>query len=213
MKKIEFLKPLGYTVISNGPNSTLKIKCKNGHIFNRRFSDFKKGCIKCLECERQNKINFIKEHGFEIVANSPFTKSYTKLEFKCKNGHTFKKTFGDFKKNPTCTKCKNGIGRIQNLGFKILSNDAKMVKLECKNGHVFTRNLVTINRGKLGCSECVKEEKIEFLKSLGYELLSKLTTHKSLRVKCKNGHVFNRPYKLFVSGVKDCSVCIKCGLK
>ena len=208
-EQIEFLKPLGYTVISNGPNSTLKVKCKNGHIFNRRFSDFKKGCTRCLECERQDKINFAKEHGFEIIAKHP----YTKLEFKCKNGNTFKKTFGEFKKNPICTKCKSGIIKIQDLGFNILINDSKMLKLECKNGHIFTRNIIAINKGKFGCSECIKEEKIRFLKSLGYELLSKLTIHKSLRVKCRYGHIFHRFYKSFTDGVTDCPVCIRHNLK
>ena len=54
-----------------------------------------------------------------------------------------------------------------------------------------------------------KQERIDFLESLGYEILSKDIIQglsNKLEVKCKNGHIFQRPFKHF-KNIKECVQC------
>ncbi|QQV87921.1 hypothetical protein [Campylobacter phage CJLB-7] len=50
-------------------------------------------------------------------------------------------------------------------------------------------------------------DKIEFLNDLGYETISDSLGH-DLEVKCKNGHVFKRAFRVFKKGYTTCPGCI-----
>ncbi|QPX63297.1 putative homing endonuclease [Campylobacter phage F370] len=207
-EKHTFLNNLGYKVISENLADHLKVECKNGHTFKRPFSDFKKGVIRCLKCEEQGKINFLHNLGYEIITDN-LNKS---MIVKCKNKHTFKRDFDTFKKGFTnCPECEKQekILFLENLKYTVISNNlSKNLVVQCKHGHTFKRDFITFKQGSINCPECEKQEKINFLHNLGYEILSENLSDK-LIVKCKKGHTFTRNYGSFKEGITICLECEK----
>ncbi|QPX63445.1 putative homing endonuclease [Campylobacter phage F352] len=206
-RKLLFINSLGYKVVSKELNNDLTVECQNGHIFKRPYKVFESGIIICTTCEKQEKLEYLNNLGYEVISDN----LGNNLEVKCKNGHVFKRAFGDFKKGYTnCPGCIIGEKTkfLEDLGYKIISYTlGDNLEVECKNGHVFKRTYSNFKKGMTDCPECTKEHKIKFMANLEYEIISDNLGH-DLEVKCKNGHIFKRPFGNFKMGNIDCPECI-----
>ncbi|ANH51401.1 hypothetical protein PC14_00108 [Campylobacter phage PC14] len=204
--KIEFLNNLGYETISDSLGHDLEVQCKNGHVFKRSFSRFKSGSTACPECERQENIKYLNKLGYEVISEN----LSNDLTVKCKNGHAFKRTLNNFKKGQlTCNECERQrkLLFINSLGYKVVSKELNNdLTVECQNGHIFKRPYKVFESGVIICTICEKQEKLEYLNNLGYEVISN-NLGNNLEVKCKNGHVFKRAFRVFKQGISTCPEC------
>jgi uncharacterized Zn finger protein (UPF0148 family)/very-short-patch-repair endonuclease len=207
-EKIEFLNGLGFTPVSKDLNMNLEVKCRNGHIFKRVFSAFKKGITGCPICEKEEKIRFLNNLGFTPVSED----LSMGLEVKCKKGHVFKRVYSNFKKGviscPICEK-EEKLSFLNSLGFTPVSEDLNMnLEVKCRNGHVFRRVFGNFKQSNIDCPICENEERTKFLNNLGFTPISENLSN-NLEVKCKNGHIFKRPYTNFKNGATSCPICEK----
>jgi uncharacterized Zn finger protein (UPF0148 family) len=208
LDKVEFLNSLGFVPVSKDLGNDLEVKCEKGHIFKRAFISFKKGATNCPICEQEDKIQFLNNLGFTPISEN----LGDNLEVKCKNGHTFKREFSKFKKNiiscPICEK-EEKIKFLNGLGFTPISVDLdRKLEVKCKKGHIFKRSFGNFKQDKTSCSMCEREEKLEFLNSLGFTSISE-NLGNELEVKCEKGHIFKRVYKNFKNGSTSCPICEK----
>ena len=91
-EKRHFLKSLGFMPTSENLAHKLEVQCSKGHIFKRSFNDIKRGTIVCPECEKEEKISFLKSLGLTPISEN----LTTDLTVQCSRGHTFKRAFGSF---------------------------------------------------------------------------------------------------------------------
>ncbi len=202
--KTNFITDLGYKIISNKVGSTLEVECKNGHIFKRPFFEFKQGNLNCIKCEYDKRFNYISSLGYKVVS----LKNTNNIILECKNGHAIKNTYANIlKNNYYCAECsKNDKTKfIQNKGYEIVSLELDLIK--CPKGHIFKRRYNELKKGSISCPECLKEYKISFIENIGYKIVSD-NLSSELEVKCKNGHVFKRPYESFKKGISFCQTCV-----
>jgi uncharacterized Zn finger protein (UPF0148 family) len=208
-EKTRFLNDLGFTPISKDLSNNLEVKCKHNHTFKRAFDNFKKGFTTCPICEKEEKLEVLNNLGFISISEN----LSDHLEVKClKCNNTFKRAFSDFKQGTTkCPHCEREekIDFLNNLGFTPVSKDLnKKLEVKCKKGHIFKRALSDFKQGATTCPICEREEKIDFLNSLGFVSISEDLNHE-LEVKCKNGHIFKRTYTNFKNGFTSCPICEK----
>ncbi len=188
-------------------NQTRKkeIICSNKHKFCVDPNRLKKGCVCCPHCKRESYIKLIESFGYKILKYD--SKNIT---VECKKGHIFNRDLQVFKAgSKTCSKCieEDKISLLAKLGYKVVSDSlGDDLKVQCKNGHIFKRTFASFKRGNVLCNQCRDEEKIKMLNNIGYEVVSEDLVN-DLEVKCKNGHIFKRPYDNFKKGVHLCSIC------
>jgi uncharacterized Zn finger protein (UPF0148 family) len=206
-EKVRFLNNLGFTPISEELGNNLEVKCEKGHIFKRQFSQFKQGYPSCPICEKEEKLEFLNSLGFTPISEN----LSINLEVKCEKGHIFKRPFSRFKSGSTsCPICENEekIKFLNDLGFTPISEDLGMnLEVKCKNGHTFKRMFSNFKQGITNCPICEREEKLEFLNSLGFIPVSENLSENNLEVRCKKGHIFKRAYRNFKKGATSCPIC------
>ncbi|AEA86403.1 homing endonuclease [Campylobacter phage NCTC12673] len=96
---------------------------------------------------------------------------------------------------------------LNDLGYEVISeNLGKQLQVKCKNGHVITRQFYEYIRGNTGCGECDYQAKLNLIKSYGFEVISS-NVGNDMKLKCVNGHIFSRAYKVFVKGATTCPEC------
>jgi uncharacterized Zn finger protein (UPF0148 family) len=205
-EKITFLNSLGFTPISKNLAANLEVQCLKGHTFSRNFWHFKRGTITCPECEKEEKIQYLNFLGFSTVSEN----LADNLEVICSKGHTFKRTFGDFKKGViSCPECEKEekIQFLNSLGFFTVSeNLAHKLEVQCSKGHTFKRVFGTFKQGTTTCPECEKEEKKKYLNSLGFSSVSEDLAHQ-LELQCSEGHIFKRGFNNLIAGAIQCPIC------
>ncbi|QPX64747.1 putative homing endonuclease [Campylobacter phage F367] len=199
-QKLEFIKGLGYEVVTMDEKGKLLLKCRNGHIIKKYFGNFKKGTTTCNECIKEEKIKFIKSCGYEPASEN----LAHDLFIKCKNGHIFKREYNDLKKGYiNCPKCneEDKVKLITSFGYTIINQyNSEELELMCKNGHISKRIFNNFKKFPL-CSECVEDKRTSFIKELGYKVVGKNL------FECKNGHTFSREVKSFRKGCVYCPIC------
>jgi uncharacterized Zn finger protein (UPF0148 family) len=207
-EKLNFLDSLGFTPISENLAINLEVKCKKGHIFKRAYGNFKKGATSCPICEREERIKFLNSLGFTPISED----LNNNLEVRCKNGHTFKRLFDNFKNgSDKCPECEREekIRFLNSLGFTPISEDLiRNVEVKCKKGHTFKRIYTNFKNGITSCPECEKEEKIKILNGLGLTPISEDLIY-NLELKCKKGHTFKRAFSHIKQGIVSCPICEK----
>jgi len=208
----------------------LLIKCKFGHVFKRPFNNLVKN-TSCPFCEKLNVYNnicaFIALNGFELLTEfSEYKNTNQALKLRCKNGHTFSRSYFNFKHNPTCPICKLenirvGIDVVRSKlaveGYKVLSttytNNKTKLKLKCPVGHIC---YISYNHFMLGvrCKRCRKDKEWtytrvkKYIESFGDKLLSKeyISSKHKLTIRCKNGHIYKIKFNDYRNGHR-CAVC------
>ena len=186
----EYIESFGYELLNEeymNANTKLKIKCSNGHIFERTFSKFKQTQA-CPYCTKTRKwtVEEIREYlnniGYTLISNE-YKNNQTKLDIICSEGHKVKMTFGNIQQGKRCHICSRKISSekkkhtynfvkeyIEKFGYKLLSekyiDQDKKIKIKCPEGHIFKMSFYNFKRGRR-CPECCKNKKItheEFIK-------------------------------------------------
>ena len=188
--KINFLKSLSFTVISENLGDNLQVKCdKCGQIIKRPFSKFKSGVIGCPKCKENDTIKEIESYGLNVIE---FINGRDYV-VKCKNNHIMTKSLTHLRKTKGyCKECEIEKSKkyFLSLGYTdILPTDnPKIFSMKCKNGHSLTRYLSTKN---YYCDECKNNSLKEQFETLGYTFIKMLDNH-YCEVKCKEGHLLKR---------------------
>jgi hypothetical protein len=167
--------------LEKGSREILILQCKNDHITDKRFNNFKKSPI-CKECFRLNLFNdfhsvkSIFEKNSCTLLSENYEGQNAPLKFRCKCGEIDYKNFVTFKKFPFCKLCGNKnkrtksikytesdvIGRLEELDCLYISGFDGSVKTKikyiCPNGHTSKASFDSINnRGHGRCKQCATE--------------------------------------------------------
>ncbi|AFR52383.1 homing endonuclease [Campylobacter phage CP30A] len=204
MDKLEYLKSLGYNLLSV-EGSYVKVECKNKHVFRRAFASFKIRNTPCPECEIENRKQFLDNINYSLISING-----RKVEVKCKTCNTiFSKEYCNFKQGKiTCNYCEtnNKIEYIQLLGYNIVDFESRgYVKIQCKHNHIFSRAYNSLKNGFISCPYCEHEQRETFFKLINLELIT--FDKGKITAKCKKNHIFNRTYGSFKRGSTLCPIC------
>ena len=148
----------------------LKWECLKGHKWEATALSILNN-IWCPECSGKPSLNKAQELAKEKNGRC-LTKTYinasSKMEWKCKNKHTWKATYTNIKRGTWCPKCnieskRHGLSKAMkyatSMGGKCLSkkyiNTTTKLKWECKNGHRWSTCYNNIMKGHW-CPTCRK---------------------------------------------------------
>lgn len=171
--------------------------------------------------------NYIASHG-DTLLSTEYKNNSTKLDILCKNNHTFKMTFHDYKDgNCRCGQCykenreitKDEVVQYLNqYGYELVGeykNTQEKIKIKCPNGHIAEMAFCQFKSNGHRCKYCVnKNIKLDYdyvksaLYESGYILLDDEyinNTHK-MNMLCPNGHKIKMSWTSFKMGVR-CSEC------
>lgn len=212
MKKLTFehvknyIENEGYQLLSTEyVNITTKLDmvCPEKHSFSMIYDSFRNG-RRCPICYGKHKHefsyikDFVENTGYKLISDS-YTNVGTKLDMICTNGHQVKMTFNHFKNGHRCLKCsgKEKIDYsvvkeiVESKDIILLSteyiNKKNKLTLQCKNGHVFEKSFVDVERTKgILCPVC-KENNNKYRKRYfsddfhKYELLVRKLTKRTYK--------------------------------
>lgn len=206
------------TLVSNSLSTmqdTLDFKCEKDNAFQLtglKFKEIIKG-IKgrnylCVECEKLNEQtkavfrssisledvqNFAKSIGYQLIS-SKYVGVNEYMDWKCNNGHVFRKNYRSFQRNKTGVHCDECLK--EKLVEKKFKNDGLF---KASNGEVITFDTVS-----------------NFAKSIGYEMLSTKYENIStpMKWKCANGHIFEKSFRAFKRNKTGCycDICKQNGI-
>lgn len=165
-------------------NTKLNYICKNNHICNITFDDFRKG-NRCSKCSGNEKFTFeyvnqyFKDNNCKLLSTE-YINAHTKLSYICKNNHNAITIFGTFRFGSRCLKCCNEEKKLtyefvynyfKINGYTLLSTEYKnaMTKMQflCNNNH---KSSIPFNNFQSGirCGKCKNKTEaiiLEFLKN------------------------------------------------
>jgi len=173
----------------------------------------------------KDMLDIAKCKGGECLSKK-YVNSYTKLRWKCKEGHEWSSIYSNIEHGKWCPECagnkKLTIEEMQELarskGGECLSNNyanaISKLKWRCKEGHIFLASPISV-KCQHWCPECVGLKKLtiydmeEVAKSKGGECLSKIFTNSrsKLKWKCDRGHIWDATS----SNIKNGTWCPDCG--
>jgi hypothetical protein len=207
-EKTQYLNSLGFSPISENLTTNLEVMCSKGHTFKRAFSKFVSKVDTCPLCLEETKIQYLNSLGFSPISDD----LSNNLEVQCSKGHIFKRAFGSFVKGAiTCTECarEEKIQFLTSLGFSPISDDlSNNLEVMCSKEHIFKRKFIDFQSGATTCPECAREEKIKYLNSLGFEIISE-NLNITLKIQCFKGHIFTRPFYNITKGIIFCPECAR----
>jgi hypothetical protein len=154
--------------------------------------------------------NIAQQHGGKCLSKT-VDKTTTKLIWECSVGHKWAAQYRSIKSGRWCPQCSYMSKKsrefnwlVKNHGGEVLSkytNNRIPVTCKCENGHVWSPNLINLQKGKW-CPYCSGNAKltIESMKRIaqerGGECLSVkyVNNHSKLEWKCSVGHIWkSRP--------------------
>jgi very-short-patch-repair endonuclease len=203
---IKYLESIGFNLVHSKP--ILTVCCNYGHKFSRPFSEFKKGNIKCPECEIEEKVKFLDSIGYTYISGG----FGLNLVVRCKNGHEVQKPFSSIIQYPKCPECEieEKVKFLDSIGYTYISGGfGKGLVTECKTCKSTIYRAFDKYENYQKCPECEIEEKVKFLDSIGYTYISG-GFGKGLITECKTCNIiYKRAFSDFVRGTHICSNCIK----
>ena len=156
-------------------NSLTKLKwmCGEGHVWEAIPSSIKQGtwCPVCNNAKKREELKLTIEEMQDIAKSrggkclsKKYVNSWTKLRWKCKEGHIWEATPNNIKRGSWCSLCKyNKIRDTRRLTIKEMQNIAKKkggkclskeyvnirteLKWKCKEGHVWEDTPYNVKRG------------------------------------------------------------------
>lgn len=138
----------------NSNKQYLKLECRCGKEFERRYCNLSnQGCL-CNECKHNEAlaymhntiIDFYRSHNCKVLHIGEYTdgtNTNSHIKFECSCGRIDEKTYGSFKMNPYCSKCTKrikgtGKGNLTNDEVKEyveLNSDCKLISTDYKNSN------------------------------------------------------------------------------
>ena len=162
----------GYELLSKtyiNSKTKLKIQCPEDHICTIIWSSFNRG-IRCEECGGTKKLTYkyikmqIEKDGYRLLSKI-YKNNRTKLKIQCNEGHTYKATWGMYKKGRRCPICFGTKKytytfiktQIEKENYKLLDNkyvnNFSPLKLRCNKGHICKIRWSDFRHG-VRCSKC-----------------------------------------------------------
>lgn len=130
----KYIAELGMSLITTEAefnSSKIKIKCSNGHEFEKSIYSLlkssKTGCNKCDGVVQKLSYNdvfkYVKNKGCELISKD-YIEAHLPLEFRCSCGNTFIDTFHHFKwrDKTRCSKCSSTISTGEHKIISYLNN-------------------------------------------------------------------------------------------
>ena len=133
---IKFVKDEGYELLSKKEDyknsfSYVEVRCPKGHEYNVRWDQFKAGqrCRKCRDKMRGDKLRtpfkeirkFVENTGYELLSKeSDYKDQFSKLWFRCPEGHEFLMRWDGFKGGFRCRECFYEMRRGTNISKEII---------------------------------------------------------------------------------------------
>ena len=218
-------------------SSALEIECKQKHRWKSNLTKLKQDfwCPYCAGnkvwgggLERLQKV--AKSKGGKCLSTS-YVNTRTKLEYECKNKHTWKAVAQPILEGGWCPYCAGkkiwggGLARVQKAaklkGGKCISKEYKTSKtkldFQCSENHIFSLTPETVWGTKKWCYECTQIKKnsnkfhnsiIEYLKTKNARCISKNVSDISnyILIECENEHIFELKAKNLLNGswCKEC---------
>lgn len=235
----QYIESEGYELLSKeyfNIHKKLKIKCKDGHIFEMSFNNFKKG-QRCRECSSKNKYSYnqIKEiankNGFELLNKEEPLNMKKQIKLRDENNKIKAMTLMTFE-SKFIKQDKKNINKnynnkkytqeyvekmVKDKGYELLNeykgNKFKL-KIKCKNGHIHEIRFDSFKKGS-GCKQCMIENmknniyKVKYnLNKNGFELLSEYkNSSEKVTLKCEKGHIFSATYDNVINNHSGCPIC------
>ncbi len=157
--------------------SHLTWKCSEGHVWNAAAKHvmFGSWCPKCngkfsKEDGLEQAKQYAKSKGGECLSTE-YVNSYSKLKWKCSEGHTWNSSYNILFKNYWCKKCSSQ-SNINKDGLKIAQEYAaskngeclsteylgtkKELTWKCENNHIWTSKYVNVVLSNSWCPQCSK---------------------------------------------------------
>ncbi len=211
-----------------------KWQCKEGHVWEARPADIKKG-VWCPHCSHRARLKIEEMHELAKsregkCLSEAYVNNRAVLEWRCIEGHVWKSNAHDIKSGHWCPKCgiiKNHdksrltIGEMREIansrGGKCLSdkyvNSNTKLKWQCKKGHIFESIPSSVKSGKwcLHCAGKTKrtlEELQKIAESKGGKCLSDTYVNVDTKIEfqCKESHVWKTTPYLIGKGNR----CFRC---
>lgn len=213
----------------------LKFKCSVGHSLKVQSNYFFQDDYECTKCKKnkrkKEKLKRVrakaKEFGWKCISTY-----YTKrpMKFQCSCGNVVKVTHQSlyYKRTRFCVKCRGEHQRkeyfkrlkavIKEKGGKCIGEyktSHKPMRFQCSEGHQFNLIPTSIVHEGRWCPKCRekeanKEKMVRAAKAAaenGGLCFSRDFEDGNLMWKCRNGHVFERPYGHIIRGLW----CPECG--
>jgi len=219
-------------------NTHLRWRCEKGHEWNAISNSIQRGSW-CKECaglkkgtiEEMRKIAASK--GGECLSET-YTNNYTKLRWRCKEGHGWNARPGDIKRGNWCPHCAVRASAIKrSLDIEEMQEIAKSrdgvclsetytnsntkLRWRCEKGHKWEATPGHIKNGGRWCPFCARnvpltiEEMRKLASSRGGECLSEtyVNSQTKLHWRCKDWH----EWATTPSNIKSGKWCPKCSKK
>lgn len=156
----------------NNSKEKMKWQCKNGHMWEARFNDIKRGswCRSCLKKTISECHLTAENHGGHCLTNVYINK-YTKMSWKCHMNHIWQARYNDVMKGSWCNEClKGSIQECQEYARKrngdCLSthykNKYQKLNWKCERGHTWEARFNDIKKGTW-CPHCYQPSYYETL--------------------------------------------------
>jgi hypothetical protein len=212
----------------------LQWMCKYGHTWDREYSVMQQQGVWCSQCiSNETKLEPLKEiaenKGGKCLSEI-YQNTYSKLKWRCAEGHTFLMTPTIVKGGAWCQECRRIAEREQSLnrlrklaqknGGVCLStkyvNDQSKVTFQCAQGHKWTVLAATFYKEQTWCERCtwnkIAEKELQrlnkFVAKKGGKCISPTyrNTYTKLKWECARGHKWSMTAKHLLKG----QWCKKC---
>lgn len=155
--------------------SIITVKCKYGHVSDKRCDNLTQRCKECIDSDKRNNYNdikqFIESEGYTLL-DDVYINNSTYLNLLCPNNHKTQITYSNFQQGNRCKECchdnyRNNFDEIKNIietrGYTLLSTEYKNIRseliLKCPNEHEFKTNLLNFHYHQNDCPLCNLENK------------------------------------------------------
>lgn len=222
--------------------------CDKGHQWNASLSRIKRGSW-CPKCKKRKKSSIkckyemmdVEKHAKLIniqCTSTEYKNVKTKMEWSCKENHTWSASFEQVLKMKQCPVCRGGTiyGKLSIKEAKEIAkerngiclsedyeNNMKPLSWMCDKGHKWNSPLSSIKLGSW-CKKCSDKNKgknkrltFEQIKNIGmnssYKLMSSYVEYETVATKlkwvCMNDHTFYASVSQIKYEKKKCSYCKK----
>ena len=206
-------------------NDMLEFVCKDDHKFTESYQDVCDGrwCIKCKKIQILRQIDREAPENDCICLDNEYENFDTPINWACKRGHLWKRSWRDTKPGNWCTRCEREKPLISKINKMVESKCGTVIYKSpvsihvcqifiCKHDHMWKTTCKKVLEGSW-CRECRNEATLEVARNvakrkLGHCLSEKyIGADKPLLWECYYGHT----WKTRLLAVKNANTwCPKC---
>ena len=208
-----------YTIERDNMQEYIQERCKEKGLLIKDMGKISPNLLDVNSPKRLESMKKLAESKGYALLSKVYINNSTKLKFKhIKCNYVWQVTPANFKNGQKCPRCQGKIVTIQDLKDYATKHEGKLLSTEyqgannksqwqCKQGHSFFRSYSNMKYYSAWCPICAEKKKgssqklsleiiQKYAKAKGGECISKdyINSHKKLKWKCKNGHIWERSY-------------------